>query len=557
MGSERKGAQIVIAPGMDESLVRQIFSKKRPEAFCSMCQIVREDETTGFLEPTPAQIQVIRAIEANAWTFVTKYRQAKITTVVILHLLLRDCMYLQGVEGVLIADTNDTAEMAFRRIRYAYENLPPEVKMPLVSGSKGSKRELEFIHGGRIVIKSLESRSPAVGHSIDRLHITELGEAVHQRRAIVNLFPGINKRPNAKLVIESTPGKAGTYHERMWHEALRGEGRFHPVFLDWWRDATCQIDPTGINFTEEELEYMAKCSGMTHRALAFRRQRLSSEFVGDTRLYDSKYPPDAVSGWLGSSRPRMPEMALREQYLSSADDPDVGSYGVGEFEPPIPGRKYEIYADPCGFGSTKGDPAALTIFDLETMEEVAVWSDREDPDRFAVRISLAAERYNNARAVVESNHAGCITALRTLNVRLVYSKRHPGWWATDVRIAKAEFALIALLRDSAIRIRSRKGISQLRVYDGNFKKRIKDEDDVGHHFDRARTYIMAGEYLTKVQRRTDKLAAQSESEAKARAEAEEGLEERVPGTIPFSMLNSERRKSTDRVAVLSKPLKHR
>ena len=542
---------------MDESLVRLMFSKEQPENFCKLCKIVREDESTGYLNPTPAQIEVIRAVEANAWTFVTKYRQAKITTIVILHLLLRDCMYLQGVEGVLIADTNDTAEMAFRRIRFAYRNLPDELRMPLAPGSKGSKREMEFIHGGRIVIKSLASGSPAVGYSIDRLHITELGEATHQKRAVVSLFPSINKRENAKLVLESTPGKAGSFHERMWHEALKGEGKFHPLFLKWWLDPTCQIPNSDYEFTEEELEYMGKCPGMGHGALAFRRERLNSEFVGDTSLFNSKYPQDPMSGWLGSKQPRMPEEDLRRYYLTALSDPETGAYGVGEFVPPMPNRKYEIYADPCGFGSTKGDPAALTIFDLETLEEVAVWSEREDPDRFAVRLQVAAERYNNARVVVESNHAGCITSLKNLNVKIVYTKRHPGWWATDIRIAKAEFDLISLLRRNVIRIRSRKGIAQLRLYDGDFKKRIKDEDDQGHHFDRARTYIMAAEYLGTIDKRRQRDEKRlKEAEEKRKAE-EYNSEKRRPGTISFNMLNSTRSNSSGPMAGLTRPPKHR
>ena len=528
----RQGAQIVVAPHMDAAAVHQMFSV--PEAFVSMCKIVREDETTGFLNPTRAQVRTIRAIENNRWTFVTKYRQAKITTITLMHLLLRDCMYLQGIAGMLIADTNATAEMAFRRLRFAYDNLPEPVKMPLAAGSKGSKKELEFIHGGNIVIKSLEGRAPAVGHSIDRLHITELGEAIHQQKAIINLFPGINKRPNAKLVVESTPGRAGSFHERMWHEALRRDGQFFPLFLEWWKDETCRLPVSSdIIPTEAELEYMGQRHGMDFENLSFMRTRLRSEFVGDTRLFSSKYPCDPYDGWIGSQRPMMPEEVLRVLLDTALEDPTEGSYGCGEFEAPIEGQDYEVYADPTGFGSV-GDPAALTVFHKGDLREVAVWSGRESPDRFAVRIQLVCQRYNNARAVVESNHAGCITALRELNVRITYSKRQPGWYATHKRIAQGEFALVRLLRDDDFIIRSRAGLQQLLRYDGDFSRREKGEDDVGHHFDRARTYIMAADLLSKVKRYNDRRAARKNSQE------EELLQEVKPGQIPFGLFNRKR-----------------
>jgi len=531
---KRAGAQIVIAPGMDGGAIRQMFSV--PEAFVSMCKIVRENETTGYLNPTPAQVRAIRAVEANKWTFITKYRQAKMTTVTLMHLLLRDCMYLQGIAGMLIADTNATAEMAFKRLRFAYENLPEPIRMPLAAGSKGSKKELEFVHGGNIIIKSLEGRAPAVGHSIDRLHITELGEALHQQKAIINLFPGINKRPNAKLVIESTPGRAGSFHERMWHEALRREGQFYPLFLEWWLDDTCRLPvPKGFDPSEEELEYLGNHPGMTMENLYFMRTRLRSEFVGDNRLFSAKYPSDPYDGWIGSQRPMMPEEVLRHLLETAQDDPPEGSHGCGEFISPIEGHRYEVFADPTGFGAV-GDPAALTVFDVDTLEEVAVWSGREAPDRFAVRIQLVCQRYNGARAIVESNHAGCITALRELGVKITYSKRQPGWYATAKRVAQAEFALVRMLREDDLIIRSRAGLQQLLRYDGDFSRRVQGADGEGHHFDRARTYVMAADILIKAKRIIDRRATRRQREQDQMVE----MEDLPPGTIPYRLIADER-----------------
>lgn len=196
----RQGAQIVVAPHMDPKAVHSMFSV--PEAFVSMCKIVREDESTGYLNPTRAQVRTLRAIEANRWTFVTKYRQAKITTITLMHLLLRDCMYLQGIAGMLIADTNATAEMAFKRLRFAYENLPEPVKMPLAAGSKGSKKELEFIHGGNIIIKSLEGRAP--------LSVTPSTGCTSQS----SVRPSTSRRPSSTCSRASTSGRTRSWSSR-------------------------------------------------------------------------------------------------------------------------------------------------------------------------------------------------------------------------------------------------------------------------------------------------------------------------------------------------------
>ena len=47
------GARYADVPGIHPGKVRALFST--PDAFVSMCQIVREDETIGYMEPTFTQ----------------------------------------------------------------------------------------------------------------------------------------------------------------------------------------------------------------------------------------------------------------------------------------------------------------------------------------------------------------------------------------------------------------------------------------------------------------------------------------------------------------------
>ena len=84
------GARYADVPGIHSGKVRALFST--PDAFVSMCQIVREDETIGYMEPTFTQRKVLQAYENNQWIMVNKFRQAKITTVSVM-LLQRDSMY--------------------------------------------------------------------------------------------------------------------------------------------------------------------------------------------------------------------------------------------------------------------------------------------------------------------------------------------------------------------------------------------------------------------------------------------------------------------------------
>ena len=489
------GAELAHAPGLNQSKIHALFS--RPEAFVSMCQIVREDESIGYLNPTPTQMNLLNAVHKDRWVLVNKFRQAKITTISVM-LLLRDCMYLNGVKGLLIAERQDTAEDIFERILFAYKRLPDDVRMPLEPGRKAGTTQMHFMHGGGIKVLTAGGRSPAIGRSIDRLIITEFGEAMWQRKAAINIFPTVNKRPNARVILESTPGRAGSHHEQMWQSALEKKGRFTPLFLDWWRDESCRMDARGFQPTAEELAYMQRHEGMTLENLAFRRQALNTEFVGDPRLFSSKYPSDPYDGWLGAFAPVMPTEILKPLLAKAQSDPPVSPIGCCILEKPTATGKYLITADPAGFGGS-GDNSALTVWDAIERREVAFWEDREDPDRFATRLMKVQAYYNNALLAVESNAAACIAVLKDVKCKkLLWTNRtHPGWYATNKRLQEAEARLVQLLRDEDLDIRSRGMLHQLVNYDGSRKKRVKGLDGTTHHFDRARTAVMAADILSR------------------------------------------------------------
>ena len=489
------GADIYEAPGLNMTKVHAMFAT--PDAFVSMCQIVREDESSGYLTPTPTQQKLLQAYATNRWLLVDKFRQAKITTVSVM-LLLRDCMYLSGVKGLLIAERHDTAEDIFERILYAYNRLPDDVKMPLAKGRKAGTTQIHFCHGGSIKILTAGGRSPAIGRSVDRLIITEFGEAQWQKKAAINIFPTLNKRPNARVILESTPGRAGSHHETMWRASLEGRGRFKPLFLEWWHDDSCRVDATGFKPTNVELEYLELHPGMTMENLAFRRLGLETEMGGDPRLFSSKYPSHPYDGWIGSMAPVMPADVLQPMLDRAVNDPDIGPFGVREIEPPRQDGSYLITADPAGFGAS-GDKSAVTVFDAISRREVAFWEDRETPDRFARRLLRVQERYNGAMLVVESNAPACITLLKDSGAkRLLWTDRnHPGWYATAKRIQEAEAKLVKMLRERDLLLRSRGLLHQLLNYDGSRKKRVKGLDGTTHHFDRARTAVMAADVLSR------------------------------------------------------------
>ena len=543
------GAELVVADSMDLDAVLELL--REPETFFSSCKILGEDDFIQYADPTPAQVQVLRATAAHRWILVNKYRQAKITTCAAIGVLLRDCMYGRGISGIVIAQDQPTSEMAFERILYAYDTLPDKVKAPLSTGKKKGTQHIAFWHGGSIRVLTMGSRTPGVGRGISRILITEIGESIQQRRMMIGLFPAFNKRPNARVIVESTPGRSGSPHEHMWRASLDGRGRFHPVFLKWWLDNSCvAAPPDGADAaqTTEERVYTSKHDGITTGHVYFRRLSLENEFVGDPRLFGAKYPSDAHDGWVGSLNPTLPSDVIKNLLAESvreADAVDAG-YGCVELEPPDETQPYLVTADPSGFGES-GDPSAFTVWNAHTGIEVAFWEGREDPSRFASRCMRVQARYagndeRGALLAVESNAAACVSSLKDRGCkRLLWTNRyHPGWYATAQRLQAAEERLVKMLRSGELTVRSRKVLHQLLDYDGSRRDaRVSNDFDEVHHFDLARTCVIAADVLSSRRFYED-------AEEPKRAP-------RRPGTLPASFLDDMKKSSKARRTSLFGP----
>jgi hypothetical protein len=109
------------------------------------------------------------------------------------------------------------------------------------------------------------------------------------------------------------------------------------------------------------------------------------------------------------------------------------------------------------------------------------------------------QHYNGALLAVESNAMACIAVLKDKRCHnLLWTNRnHPGWYATAKRIQESEAMLVQMLRQEEIDIVSRGMLHQLVNYDGSNKKRVKGHDGTTHHFDRARTAVMAADILSR------------------------------------------------------------
>lgn len=481
--------------------IEQIKRANNVHIFPTLCQITRLDGSVGTIVPTYTQQLLLEHIAAFSWTYTLKFRQAASSTIHVAD-QLRHVAFTPGAMGMLIGDKEDTYKELMRRMAIMYNGLNESIRPPLARAPSSESIVFSERHNGLIQGVTGGGENPAIGFSPDYAIISEYGLYQFFDKFNGAFFPAINRRPNAKCRIETTPGTYNSAAHEMYKAALQGKGRFKALFLSWWRDATCISHdppmPSDYEPEQSETEYAASVNAfdvasigqpwypykehqpISREHLWFRRISMETEFNGDYRLFDNKYPPNPFAGWLVGSSPTIPPEPLeRLRAKAKPVDEDTEVF----LEEPEPGCPYLITVDGAGYGKT-GDPAAIVLWNMWDWRAVGMWSGREDPGQVARRVVKWQRKYN-ADVIAETNKDGVAAALQVLDCPKLYwsSSEQPGWYSSQVSKSLALSNLVDMLRANEIDIPFAPMIEQLSSWDG--KTRAQSTGKTRHHWDLA------------------------------------------------------------------------
>lgn len=177
---------------------------------------------------------------------ILKARQLGISTFVSL-LFLDCCLFNSNQHAGIIAHTREDAEMLFRRVKFAYDSLPVEIKA-LHMANTDNARERQLSNGSTLRVGTSMRSS-----TLQYLHISEFGKicAKYPDKAREIITGALNAiAPGQYVFIESTAeGREGYFYD-MCKEAQAARDsnkqlsqldfRFH--FFPWWLHSDYKLD---------------------------------------------------------------------------------------------------------------------------------------------------------------------------------------------------------------------------------------------------------------------------------------------------------------------------
>lgn len=189
---------------------------------------------------------------------ILKARQMGFSTFILI-LALDCCLFNSNFAAGLVADTIDNAKGLLKRIKFAYERLPDEIKA-VVQIKTDNAYGVEFSNASGVEVGvSLRSGTK------NFVHVSEYGKicAKAPEKAKEIKSGTLNTiAPRQLVFIESTAeGRAGDFYDKTQQaRSLLDAGkelgeldyRFH--FFAWWQDSTYKVD-TPHQITDEDTKY--------------------------------------------------------------------------------------------------------------------------------------------------------------------------------------------------------------------------------------------------------------------------------------------------------------
>lgn len=285
---------------------------------------------------------------------------------------------------ILIAAHKYTgAQEIMQRIRYAYESVPDHIRCGVVSYNKGS---IDFDNGSRIV-SATTTETTGRGMSISLLYCDEFAfvRPTIAREFWASISPTL--ATGGKAIITSTPNSDDDQFSLIWREANKKLDEYGNE-KDIGRNGFASYLATWDKHPERGDEWASQ----ERSALGderFRREH-NCEFI----IYD--------------------ETLISPLMLSEMDGGDtVMKQGqIRWFELPKPGNMYLVALDPSL--GTGGDNAAIQVFSLQGLKQVAEWMHNRTPIIQQVAILREITRYlvdktgenNSVYYTVENNTLG-------------------------------------------------------------------------------------------------------------------------------------------------------
>jgi hypothetical protein len=407
---------------------------------------------------------------------------------------LDDILFTKNFDALFIAHGLEPAKDIFdNKIDLAWENFNENLKV-LYTPDKESARKLKIGFGDK-TFSSIAVDTSGRSGTFSRIHITEFAKLCKDfpdraKEVIDGSIPAVPT--DGRVDIESTAEESdGLFFEMFWSAWDRGAPQ-HPTqfkahFYNWqWDEEIETIQPIE-NLPKEFREYQMKYN-LNDKEISYYYLKYIAlgEHERNWATMKKEYPTTPEEAFEGSGNKLfdMEKLGLQKTRL-----PKEEYNGFKIYKKYILGHHYGIGCDVSeGIGR---DSSTIVVWDFSTPRPriVATYANNNvAADMFAYEIKNLAEKYEQPLVAVERNNHGHTTISK---LREIYPERNIyqtdderfGWLTNLVTKPKMMLELNTAVNEYLIKIISSQIVSEMRRYDKEELREIKNKSETTAHFD--------------------------------------------------------------------------
>lgn len=333
----------------------------------------------------PFQDDCVNDFLKHRFNIILKSRQLGISTLAAAYAVWLAAFY-KDKNILIIATRLAVAQNFIKKVKVALRSMPSWLLIPEMNID--NRQAVELSNGSSI--KAIPTSEDA-GRS-EALSLLIIDEAAFVRNfdtLWTSLYPTLST--GGRAIVLSTPNGMGGQYYDLWVKAEDKKNEFNPIKLPW-----------DVHPEHDQAWFENECKNFTDKQIA---QELLCDFSSSGDTYFSNEDIQNLSFSIRNPIERWgPEM------------------GVWVWKYALTAHNYVIAADVARGDSA--DYSAFHVIDTDESEVVAEFKGKVPPDQFAVLLSEAGKRYNNAVLCPENNTYGyaVIMKLRDLGYKNLYFK---------------------------------------------------------------------------------------------------------------------------------------
>lgn len=205
----------------------------------------------------------------------------------------------RGVKAYILTHEQKATENMFAMVRRFYDCSPPELR-PHVGASNAKELFFDLLMS-RYELATAGTKDTGRSGTAQFFHGSEVAFWPNAHTHFAGIGQTIADAPGTEIILESTAnGTANVWHE-LWQAAVQGDSEFLPIFIPWfWQVEYRRPAPVDLELTQEESDYQ-ETFGLSLEQMAWRANKIGTDFRGDVSLFDQEYPASPELAFASSS----------------------------------------------------------------------------------------------------------------------------------------------------------------------------------------------------------------------------------------------------------------